>query len=187
MTNKLTELVKKIEDLRETMKREGQYALKEVFVDFFDKHPEADSIVWVQYTPYFNDGDACIFSKYESELKVDPDKMAPDVAKLLGFDADSDENEDDYSDDYSYSYGDACAASVLTSLSDTGERSWGLCTRKGVPHRELTASEQSLVDDFNELDSNLQKSEELLQEVLGDHCMVRATRDGFDITEYDHD
>lgn len=176
MANKLTELVKKIEELRETMKREGQSALKEAFVDFFDKHPEADSIVWVQYTPYFNDGDACIFSKHASELKVDPDKMAPDVAKLY---------EDDYSDDYNY--GDACAASVLTSLSDTGERSWGLCTRKGVPHRELTASEQSLVDDFNELDSNLRKIKELLQEVLGDHCMVRATRDGFDITEYDHD
>lgn len=185
MANKLTELVKKIEELRETMKREGQSALKEAFVDFFDKHPEADSIVWVQYTPYFNDGDACIFSKHASELKVDPDKMAPDVAKLLGFDADSDENEDDYSDDYSY--GDVCAVSALYSLSNIKEGSWGLCTRKGVPHRELTASEQSLVDDFNELDSNLKKIKELLQEVLGDHCMVRATRDGFDITEYDHD
>lgn len=36
-------------------------ALRAALQAFLDKHPERQSIGWSQYTPYFNDGDACVF------------------------------------------------------------------------------------------------------------------------------
>lgn len=38
-----------------------QTAIKEEFTKFFIANPEVDSISWSQYTPYFNDGDECVF------------------------------------------------------------------------------------------------------------------------------
>ena len=34
------------------------------------EHPLAESVKWNQYTPYFNDGDACEFSIYSAAVKV---------------------------------------------------------------------------------------------------------------------
>ena len=44
------------------IKRHVQEILSELFRSFWDYCPEVQSIVWVQYTPYFNDGEECIFS-----------------------------------------------------------------------------------------------------------------------------
>lgn len=44
------------------LKEEGEAAVKEAFKEVFDKHESIESIYWRQYTPYFNDGDACTFS-----------------------------------------------------------------------------------------------------------------------------
>lgn len=32
-----------------------------LFKDIFEKHPTLDSFAWTQYSPYFNDGEPCIF------------------------------------------------------------------------------------------------------------------------------
>jgi hypothetical protein len=49
----------------EGMQTEMQGKLKDSFKkftqDFFEKCPDIKTIVWVQYTPYFNDGDPCEF------------------------------------------------------------------------------------------------------------------------------
>lgn len=32
-----------------------------LFASVFDQHPKLESFSWNQYTPYFNDGDECVF------------------------------------------------------------------------------------------------------------------------------
>ena len=67
------------------LKQEGEAAVKDAFKDLFDKYPEVTSVVWTQYTPYFNDGDACTFTvnafcvKLKSRSK-DPRKKEVDEA-----------------------------------------------------------------------------------------------------------
>ncbi len=39
-----------------------QEAISNVFVEFFKAEPQVQAISWCQYTPYFNDGEECIFS-----------------------------------------------------------------------------------------------------------------------------
>lgn len=66
--SKLDNLRKEMKALKSKMKKEGKVALKETFVEYFDKHPIVECIVWTQYTPYFNDGEACMFGVNEFEV-----------------------------------------------------------------------------------------------------------------------
>lgn len=186
MNTKLEAIITKVEELRKVMKGQGKEAVKGAFADFFQDHPEAKAIVWTQYTPYFNDGDACVFRVNELELKANVSKVAPDVAKLLGEDPET--TDDDEDNEESYGYGEACLATMLGHLSSE-EGSWyqEYLDDAGVERRDLTAEEQSLVDDFDGLVEAANKLDEVFELVFGDHCQVTATRDGFDVTEYDHD
>lgn len=58
---KLNELKIKMENAKAAVRTEGKEALKEAFMDYFDKYPGVKGVVWAQYTPYFNDGEQCVF------------------------------------------------------------------------------------------------------------------------------
>src|SRR5688572_30748584 len=49
------------------LREKGQEIIKVAFRDMFEKHPDLISLRWTQYTPYFNDGDACTFSVHDPE------------------------------------------------------------------------------------------------------------------------
>jgi acyl carrier protein phosphodiesterase len=46
---------------QEEMKKISKTEMKEMFDKIFEEHPELQGLYWTQYTPYFNDGDACVF------------------------------------------------------------------------------------------------------------------------------
>lgn len=56
------------------MEKEIQEKSKEILTfstkELFEKHPKLESFSWSQYTPYFNDGDECIFSVNNSYIEV---------------------------------------------------------------------------------------------------------------------
>lgn len=58
----LDELKASKEQYLKTIKESGQEMLKKEFQDFFTANPTIEAVGWTQYTPYFNDGDACVFS-----------------------------------------------------------------------------------------------------------------------------
>lgn len=58
----------KVENLRKEVTEAVSAALKTALSEFYDKHPNAYAIVWKQYTPGFNDGEPCEFSKTDPEL-----------------------------------------------------------------------------------------------------------------------
>ena len=57
----LAEMIRKQEELEEAYHKEGGRIITEYLKRFFDKYSEAHIIRWTQYTPYFNDGDPCVF------------------------------------------------------------------------------------------------------------------------------
>lgn len=76
MTNSLpNELLNKIEAKRRELQAaqkafqaELQASIGGIFENFFAAHPDVEIISWRQYTPYFNDGEACEFGVYEPEF-----------------------------------------------------------------------------------------------------------------------
>ena len=63
------DLEKEIKDLQTKMQERGFQCIKEISKEIFDKYPELHSFSWDQYTPYFNDGDECVF-RVNDWLKV---------------------------------------------------------------------------------------------------------------------
>lgn len=47
--------------LDEKIKAEGEKSVKSFFKEFFEKRPDVYGVKWNQYTPYFNDGEPCVF------------------------------------------------------------------------------------------------------------------------------
>lgn len=73
----------KIDELNALMKDKSKVLMKEMFAAFFKKYENVvHNIFWTQYTPYFNDGEACEFSVHEAFLTLS-----------------SDHEDDDYDDD----------------------------------------------------------------------------------------
>jgi hypothetical protein len=85
----MSKLFDELRDLKKAydkkLKDEGEAALKEAFKEVFDKHPRLRSIVWTQYTPYFNDGDPCYFRVHEFDVHI------------TGVSYEGEDEEDDYS------------------------------------------------------------------------------------------
>jgi len=65
--------------LRQEKQRQAQAVFKAEAAKLFDAHATLQSFGWRQYTPYFNDGDACTFSVHTDE---------PDINDKRGYDMD---------------------------------------------------------------------------------------------------
>jgi len=76
---KLNKLATTVEELQEKLKQLAQAeikpALEEAVFELRAQIPTLEKVAWAQYRPYFNDGDACLFSVhgvYGSFDKSDP-------------------------------------------------------------------------------------------------------------------
>jgi hypothetical protein len=65
----LAELHEKQEALRQQMREQGKTLIADALKEVFEKHPELLAVRWAQYTPYFNDGDACTFRVNDADLR----------------------------------------------------------------------------------------------------------------------
>lgn len=64
---------KEIEKIMEEARKEAQKVLQEGAEFIFNKFPAIQSFGWHQFTPYFNDGDECIFrvdADYDYGIKI---------------------------------------------------------------------------------------------------------------------
>lgn len=134
--------------------------------------PDVAAVRWRQWVPSFNDGDPCEFTMGEFYLKP---------ASLSDATADPDDPEDDADediyDDDNTEYGDG-----FRDANDLS-RAWDDATCKYVdlpnPHPGA--------EPLRELNRNSGHFESVIRESFGDHAIVTATRDGFNVEFYEHD
>lgn len=74
-SSSINSLVVEYNKTRKEFMEKSQNALKAVFKAFFDQNPDIDQITWNQYTPYFNDGDECIFGVYDMYFTLAKDNV----------------------------------------------------------------------------------------------------------------
>lgn len=167
MTN-LEELIKSFEAKQKEFIAEAQKELSESFKQVFELVPDLLTIKWTQYTPYFNDGEECIFEVH------DPIFMTRTHLETLKKDHNMDEED------------------VLDCMiSDE----FGLCfwwsPDSEYARRDREESGLSF-DEYNALMSlsktiTSQSLRPVLQVMFGEHAIVVATKDGIESEEYDHD
>lgn len=151
--SKLSELAYEMEKIRDKFANEGKQALKEAFKEYFEKHPIVEKILWTQYTPYFMDGEPCVFGINQFEIRFYEDKLGSvNISSFYeGFDPDSPTYGEYYDQD-------------------------------------TFQEEHKLAEaDMSKLASQCYNVDTILQTVFGDHCMVIATADGFEVSDFNHD
>lgn len=126
--------------------------------------PEVEAIRWQQYTPYFNDGDECVFSIQDIEVKFNAEKF-PMVEEKDG--------------DEAYDNNDGFVQSW--QLDDFFARQEDVLMFKSVAAVE--AQVQILID----LHEELTAFGDQMHAAFGDHARVTVTRAGITTEQYDHD
>lgn len=145
------------------MKEEMSLKIRENFhgmaKEIFAAYPELKSFGWRQYTPYFNDGEACTFrSNHESPT-------------INGFNSDWDEEVEEGAIDI-----------VTNSKSTMSNSSTGW---NDVPNPNYNPYYGEIVDTLIEFLGQFDDDD--MYDLFNDHVKVHITVEGFTTEEYNHD
>jgi len=137
-----------------------------------------DSFGWKQYTPYFNDGDACVFSVGEPWFRTTDDAkgVAPDDGEYY-------DGEDDDSFTLSYS---AHPTLGKQDYEWDNPRDWENRRKVYGPYegnRQASFTVCSALADA----INSGAFEDVLLEAFGDHATVTVRAAGITVDSYSHD
>lgn len=80
LQERFNQLIEAQQELKKKFQTEAQDMFKEVTKEFFEKNPAITAVVWTQYTPYFNDGDPCVFSVGDVIFTNAPDDELENVS-----------------------------------------------------------------------------------------------------------
>lgn len=143
----------------------GEAILQKAKEIVFDQNPTVKKIGWTQYTPYFNDGDACEFG----------------VGEPYGITGDMDEDEQE-----------EAIWSGVTSLmeqvpfaeaSDEAKATYINSTWKPQYIFEPSQESQALTEFYISIMNN----SDILLKAFGDHRRIEITPDLIEVSWYDHD
>jgi hypothetical protein len=161
-TDNMNEIIKSFTEYKQTVQETLKKEFKAIITKLFEENSELKAIVWEQFTPYFSDGDPCIFSVNEVAFT---NATGDDLDDIRYGEYDG-ENED---------------VRVLSSYF-TPNSQW---SRK-------EDNEYAKLIDFKTFKAfgQLMTSSEMKDVMLatfGDHVRVVVTREGFSIDEFDHE
>lgn len=143
--------------------------IKTEFDSFFQKHPEVDKIAFTAYTPYFMDGDPCVYSVNEYHYLI-PDEPGGGV---IGTEEDEWEDEDE--------------EEVWYEWPTAGHNyKYDPIEKKYMIDTSFFDKYPSLHDDMVTLETRT-NDDDLCLTVYGDHVIVRVDRNGFIVEECSHD
>jgi hypothetical protein len=170
-----------VEKAGKELRDEIQKTLEEIVKLFFAANPHVASLSWHQYTPYFNDGDSCIFSVGDPQFTLKNSAASTSD--------DGDEDEDDDGDDFDDEDGERPDdSSFIRELRYANKQ------RKADIEARIESlggkdAYEKIVADFNVVKEFIQSiDEDHLETLYEDHVEVVCTRDGIEsIESIDHD
>lgn len=154
--------------LKAKFQTEAQAMFKETMKEFFDKNFGITALKWSQYTPYFNDGDPCVFRVNEVVFTNASPEELENVTAWGDYDGE-DEN--------------VWATNGISYIFNSNSE---YHMNEAAKIRAAGGVDE---DSCDLIDKMIQSSEmeEIMQEMFGDHVVITATRDGFDVDDYEHD
>lgn len=192
--HEISELNAKIEVLRTEMRNKAQPLITNLVKDFLDKYPKVENIFWTQYTPYFNDGEECIFGVNEIYLTIEGDDDVDDYEGSQLYtqrDLDYYENQLKIAENYQRD------PSVYIAEKKTR---WNPVPKPYYTIREaenkigeirtffIEHNVEQMKKDFDEVRTGINViDEEYMKDIYGDHVKVVISRNGTFVDEYDHD
>jgi hypothetical protein len=155
---KLKERQSQISDIKKEVLDLSSGVFEDFYKYIFEKYTTLESFGWTQYTPYFNDGDTCIFSVNTDYISVN----------------------DEYVDESKWS--------SEVNVLNWGNWNRELKVYEGRveepnPNYDpvLTAASNEITNFLGNFDNDFYLSK------FGDHAEITVTKSGVDISDYDHD
>ena len=171
---KMKSLNKEVQDIRTKMVNEAKNSFKEIVKEIFNNHPSLESFSWVQYTPYFNDGDACVFSANTDSIYINDEDDTTNIHGIERFVEEVLNKEN-------------TIKRLNSEMYKSSHKEYYQYRIKEIESANLDDLKVKLnmVKDITDVLTSM--DDDTLQEVFGDHVKVVVTRDGIEIEEYEHD
>ena len=173
LRDKLNQIIVLTEESESLLGEGGPSLIKFVLKPIFDFDPSIIAVKWNQFTPYFNDGDPCVFSvNWEGSLKIE------------GVDEDAGDYEDGFISPWFFSY---------YLKKDETVPELGLDTEYWTQEKvdELLEITKEIGFDLCKSPYNPKfngKYQIVLERIYGDGVEVVHYRDGtVEVNEYEHD
>ena len=172
MTNELLEEINKgvaeINEIREELMNKLRPKFQDIFTSVFDNYPMVEKLQWQQYTPYFNDGEECIFRVNDLCVILDEDLM---------------------DDDWYYESAFPLYDSMIRRYGTDEESEWD---KERWSNLIKAFGSYEKVIEFNEFFAGVSSSfegipDDMMKQLFGDHAQVTVTKDAITVDEYDHD
>jgi hypothetical protein len=183
MSNQILEQIKAeitaFDAKKKMLLAELQTQFPSMFIELFKKAPNLKSFGWRQYTPYFNDGDSCVFRvhfdyPYINGASEDYDEECDISIKIHGYKVLETEEDVHINDEVAEKSG-----YTWYKGNQIGDN--GLCYNTDYDEAAATA-----VDQIQEVLNSI--PEDFFLDLFGDHAKVTIYADGtIDVEEYDHD
>ena len=137
------------------------------------------AIVWNQYTPYFNDGDTCVFSASCEGAYSIQDLSERDIQNAPAWDIEDEEDEDE----------DGNIITSVTWLSSDEYTYVRKATAKGYDYErvEIEQTRESRAASAVKNAINAGNYNVVLLKNFGDHAKVVATPNGFYVEYFEHE
>lgn len=148
-------------DIQQVDKRAAQRPIEDLqpLIRAVLDDPEIVEFGWRQYTPYFNDGDPCVFSAMEPWFRLTTD---PDDGDFDTYDHEIDQHP-----------------RLSTRRWVGGRHEDQVLSPEDAARRERCAALSSAIDGG--------EFENVLLEAFGDHAEITVRRDGISVDFYSHD
>ena len=65
IASEVTKIIQEYKTIKKEMQEKFQTSFELLFKEFFSENPKVKEVRWDQYTPFFADGDACIFGVHD--------------------------------------------------------------------------------------------------------------------------
>jgi len=141
-----------------------------------------EAIRWYQYTPYFNDGEACEFSVNEATVKL---------SEKFGVEDEAGDYEDGFLGDYDLNGEVVDDKNFDRTGVEYGTPAYFEAHAKWMSERyenKLNGHDTSeILEALRVFSRNSAAIETVAKANFGDHAVVTATREGFSVDFYEHD
>jgi len=171
-------LNKQISKLEEKVNKESKKLISQGFKDLFKRYPDLKSFSWTQYTPYFNDGDECIFGANTEYLSINGSEEEESVYQLRKF-----------LDDLEHP---RKAINALNKrIEEYKKNKWDYAyleeSIKQIQNASIedTIAKLKMLEDIDGVLSCI--SNDTYRDMFGDHVKVNVTKDGWTTEGYEHD
>ena len=185
MSAKLERIKNQIAKLEAERDREAENYSKKQFKQLFKDHKDLECFSWVQYTPYWNDGDTCTFSVYNEEIDINDEENVSTygVGSVL----------EKTKDKRSFN---KAMKDIDKRIEEYKKNKWDFKYLE-VEKKELTGifeceDARSKLEAKYEMISGIQAvlndiPEESYLSMFGDHAKVVVTPQGIEVESYNHD